>query len=617
MVEPSLGATTSTSWPQAFIENLAPAGANTQLNQVILQAPGAAQDSFGQLHIRGDHGNIQFRLNNVILPEGLQVFGQTLSPRLASNIDLITGALPAQVRATHRRHHQHLDEKRLQGRGRGFDLRRQPRRDRAGGRNTAAPGAQQRLLGSLSYTGTDVGIESPDGRGTPIHDHSDQFQVFGYVDHIIDDHSRVSAIVGTSQQSFQIPNTPGLQPELGLTAGTARRTFRQRETAGPPARGDELRHRQLPIFDREVHRPGLGVRPAIRHSAIRPTSSAKLLFNGIGQAARKTDLSIGTPAGRRLCPERRPHDPRRGDRFARPDHPATRPPSCCRSTKTGAQTTDVPLTIVDNGARSASTFSAFLQDEWKLTGCPDPELRAALRLPAGLPHRTAAQPSREHGLAGDRHDNFHIGYARYFTPPPFELVGNETIAKFVNTTAAPPGTGNDLPRSERDHYFDVGVEQKLGAFTIGLDAYYKKAKNLIDEGQFGAPIILTPFNYAQGFAKGVEVSANYAKGPLTAYANLAVSQAKGRDIVSSQFNFDPADLAYIQTHFIYLDHDQTITPASAGAAYKTQGGGRVSADLIYGSGLRRDGEVPNGSGSPPICVGEPGRLAGAEGRRRR
>src|SRR5947207_15620452 len=44
-VEPALGATSS-SLPEAFINNL-PSGANTQLNQVILQAPGAAQDSFG------------------------------------------------------------------------------------------------------------------------------------------------------------------------------------------------------------------------------------------------------------------------------------------------------------------------------------------------------------------------------------------------------------------------------------------------------------------------------------------------------------------------------------------------------------------------------------------
>ncbi len=73
-----------------------PGGENTQLNQVILQAPGAAQDSFGQLHIRGEHNGLQYRLNGIIIPEGISVFGQTLDPRLAESVKLITGALPAE-----------------------------------------------------------------------------------------------------------------------------------------------------------------------------------------------------------------------------------------------------------------------------------------------------------------------------------------------------------------------------------------------------------------------------------------------------------------------------------------------------------------------------------------
>ncbi len=32
----------------------------------------------------------------MILPEGLSVFSQALSPRLAGNVELITGALPAE-----------------------------------------------------------------------------------------------------------------------------------------------------------------------------------------------------------------------------------------------------------------------------------------------------------------------------------------------------------------------------------------------------------------------------------------------------------------------------------------------------------------------------------------
>ena len=73
-----------------------PQGASTPLNQVLLQAPGVAQDSYGQLHIRGDHGNVQYRINDIIVPESITGFGQSLDTRFADSINLLTGALPAQ-----------------------------------------------------------------------------------------------------------------------------------------------------------------------------------------------------------------------------------------------------------------------------------------------------------------------------------------------------------------------------------------------------------------------------------------------------------------------------------------------------------------------------------------
>ncbi|HEY4029155.1 MAG TPA: hypothetical protein VGM25_02330, partial [Caulobacteraceae bacterium] len=192
----------------------------------------------------------------------------------------------------------------------------------------------------------------------------------------------------------------------------------------------------------------------------------------------------------------------------------------------------------------------------------------------------------------------HAGYARYFSPPPFELVATQTIGKFAGTSAAAPNDQSTTPYAERDDYYDMGVVQKLGShFSVGLDSYYKKARNLVDEGQFGAPIILTPFNYRDGMAYGLELAVNYVNGPLSAYFNLSGQKAQGRDIVSSQFNFDPTDLAYIKNHYIYLDHDQHYT-ASAGASYLIAGV-RLSGDLVYGSGLRKDSDVPNGGQLAP------------------
>src|SRR5712691_8816975 len=93
-IQPSLGASLY-EFRRATIENQ-PQGDNQPFNQLLLQAPGVAQDSFGQLHVRGEHANLQYRLNGVQLPEGINVFGQALETRLADSVALITGALPAQ-----------------------------------------------------------------------------------------------------------------------------------------------------------------------------------------------------------------------------------------------------------------------------------------------------------------------------------------------------------------------------------------------------------------------------------------------------------------------------------------------------------------------------------------
>ena len=93
-IEPSLGAT-KYNFTRKSLATI-PQGRNAPLNQVLLQAPGVAQDSFGQIHVRGDHNEVQYRLDGVELPEGLSVFGQALETRFAHSMSLITGALPAQ-----------------------------------------------------------------------------------------------------------------------------------------------------------------------------------------------------------------------------------------------------------------------------------------------------------------------------------------------------------------------------------------------------------------------------------------------------------------------------------------------------------------------------------------
>jgi outer membrane receptor protein involved in Fe transport len=182
----------------------------------------------------------------------------------------------------------------------------------------------------------------------------------------------------------------------------------------------------------------------------------------------------------------------------------------------------------------------------------------------------------------------HIGYANYFTPPPFQIVALSSANAFAGTTGAPPnGAPTTNVKAERSHYFDAGITQdvtQLPGLKLGIDVYYKYSRNLIDEGQFGAPIILTPFNYHVGFTKGVELTSSYENGPFSFYGNLAIGEEKAEGIASAQFNFDAPTLAFAASHLVNTDHSQLMT-ASAGMSYLWDGT-RFSIDIIAGTGVR-------------------------------
>jgi hypothetical protein len=79
-----------------------PQGSNTPIDKVLLQAPGVTQDSAasGNLHVRNDHANLQYRINGIIIPDGVSGFGQLLETSFAGSASLITGRAPSTVSTT-------------------------------------------------------------------------------------------------------------------------------------------------------------------------------------------------------------------------------------------------------------------------------------------------------------------------------------------------------------------------------------------------------------------------------------------------------------------------------------------------------------------------------------
>ena len=593
-IETQTGASTYTIDDAAIAAT--PGGDNVQFNQVILQAPNVVQDSFGQFHVRGDHNDVQYRLDGIILPEGISVFGQSLSPRLISSMSLVTGALPAE-----------------------YGLRTAGIIDMTTKSGLLEPGGSVSLYGgshgtfqpSIEYGGNsgnlnyffsadmlrnDLGIESPDGSSNPLHDHSTQIHGFGYFEDILDADDRLTLILGSSNGKFQIPNQHGLEPALGLTVDA--------QSAFPSADLNENQREltQYAVLSWQHSQGALDWQSSLttRYSSLtfEPDWVGDLLYNGIAQNAFKDDVAVGwqTDAAYKLNDA---HTLRAGLYLQHDSSSSQTASQVLPIDATGVPTSDIPYAVIDNGSQTQWLESLYLQDEWQAFS--NLTINYGLRLDHYNAFSNGGQLSPRVNLVWQalQDTTLHAGYSRYFTPPPFELVGSETFAKFLNSTALPPGsvTADTAPSAERADYYDVGVQQKLlGRLTLGVDSYYEPSKNLIDEGQFGAPIILTPFNYRDGRIAGIEFTANYTSNGFSTYGNLAFQSARGRDIVSSQFNFSTQELAYIAGNYIHLDHEQRVT-ASAGGSYLWQDT-RFSADMLFGTGLRSDLEFADGSDIP-------------------
>jgi outer membrane receptor for ferrienterochelin and colicins len=590
-IETQTGASTYTIDSQAIAAM--PGGENAQLNQVLLQAPDVVQDSFGQIHVRADHNDLQYRLNGIILPEGISVFSQTLSPWLISSLKLITGALPAEYG--------------LRTAG-IIDLGTNSGLLQPGGEVSVYGGSHSTFQPSAEYGGSDgqytyyvtgdykqdnLGIESPNGSSNPIHDHTTQGHAFSYLEDIIDSSDRLSLIMGVSDDEFQIPNQQGLQPSLGLNVNG--------QTA---FLSDNLNERQHELAEYAIvswqHSEGalnwqtsLSARYTSLHFA--PDLVGDLLFNGIAQDAFKDDTAIGsqTDAAYKLSDA---HTVRAGLYFQHDASKSDTTSQVLPIDETGLQTSNVPLSIIENGTQVQQIESVYLQDEWKaLTPLT---VNYGLRFDHYSAYSSGSQLSPRVNAVWefDSGTTLHGGYSRYFTPPPFELVGSGTFTQFAGTTAVPPGsvTKDTAPIAERANYYDLGVQQKLldKALTLGVDSFYEQSQHLIDEGQFGAPIILTPFNYRYGLIGGVEFTANYSVDNFAAYLNSAWQAAHGKDVESAQFNFTQQQLVYIASNYIHLDHEGRVS-ASGGVSYLWLGT-RFSVDDLFGTGLRQDLTYPDG-----------------------
>jgi outer membrane receptor protein involved in Fe transport len=569
-----------------------PQGADATLDKVLLQAPGVSQDSAasGELHVRNEHGNLQYRINGIMLPDGVGAFGQILDTGIIGSLSLLTGALPAQYGL---RTAGVLD---IQTKADAFN--NSGRVGVYGGSHgTITPSfeyggtvGQTQYFVSGRYFGSNLGIENPTPANEAIHDRTSQQKGFLYLSTVLDPTSRLTFMSGISNASYQIPNNPG-QP-AGFTAfglsdfDSSRLNERQYELSQFNVlayqksvedidyqisyfnRYNQLHFRPDPIGDliingvaSDVYRQSL-VNGIQEDTAWRIGYAHTLRFGFSVSAERSLVTSISTVL---------PVDPATGNQV----DPVTGIPF------------GPPSTVFDSSSKTGWLLGTYLQDEWKITN--NLTLNAGLRFDQMYQYVNANQFSPRVSLTWKPFEGttFHAGYARNFTPPPQVVAAPVNLSLVQNTTQQPQVSQNDPVLPERSHVFDVGVVQKIlpiPGLEVGIDVYYKIARDLLDDGQFGAAYVLSGFNYDRANNLGLELKSSYTNGNFRIYGNVAWARQLGTDIVSNQYLFAQDRLDYIATHYIYTDHSQVLT-ASGGASYLWNGT-RFSASMIYGSGLR-------------------------------
>jgi outer membrane cobalamin receptor len=580
-----------------------PRGDSASVNEVLATQPGFVYDALGQIYVRGNHGNIQYQLDGVPLPDTVSgLFGQFLTARLLENMEVITGGLPAEY-GQRLSAVVNLNSRRPAPEGEGrFDLL-------YGSYNTVSPGGYWgQKVGSVSYlvggslNWTERGLDPPNPT-TYLNNDAQQGRVFAKVDVDLNDRDHLSTLLSYSHDRFQIPIDPTLVPGNTQTdeLGNPPSPYFPPDTSQTETENDvfgilSYRH----DFDASK---SLRIAGYVRHSAAKffgdpehALGSTQVCTDGdcpgVSNVNRRADhVGLVTDYLQRLGDQ---HTLKFGlsvdqlwgntayDAYQRE---LTPPPDFSRI----GQGADEP-TATTGGIYAQDRFTA---GKLTITG----GLRADFQ---------SASPGAGAVRTSDVGVSPRLGAAWAFTPDlvAHAFFGLMWIPPSVTDAAAgarlTPGAvqpGQPIPydlRPEKDRYAEVGLKARVvRPLTLGITLWGRTSTDQLDETEIGNTGITTPYNYLHGRAGGIEATADWViTQRLTAFGNVSFGTAQGKEIATAKYLFDDAQKA--NKDWQTLDHAQTWT-ANAGASYR-DGPTLVTVQTAYGSGLRtganNDSHVP-------------------------
>jgi outer membrane receptor protein involved in Fe transport len=517
-----------------------PQGQNTPINQVLLQMPGVVQDDEAQVHVDGEHEDLQWRVNGVMMPmDSFTGFGQIFNSFFVKRVSLLDGVLPVNYgyRDTGVLDLVTKDGCSNPGGNLGFY---------GGQRETLQPSFEYGACDgpfSAYYTGTflhsNLAFSSATPGPVPIHNITNQGQGFGYFTYELNPLNKLSFITGVSVNNSDYPATVGL-PLLYNLDGVSRCSSNAPPICPPVNYPSTAISENLdqdyyfgilalsgvfgPRIDYQIAYTG-----AYNTITFHPDPIGDLLYQGVASNSFRSefDNTLQTDVSRQFDLHNwGSHN--LGAGFYLGYYGVQQDDSTLAFPATPAlvQTSTVPVSVVLNQNNINMLWGVYFQDIWQIneqltltTGLREDGVTGIIDNNMLSPRiNLLYQPTKDTGL--------YAGFARYFQTPDFETVSQGAFNAFKGTTAA-VSPGGTQPYPEKDYYWDAGVLHHFGPhLTVTERGYFRLSQDLIDLGQFGFVPIFVPFNYQHGRIYGSEFSATYSWEKLSVRGNFTYSSAR-------------------------------------------------------------------------------------------
>lgn len=586
---PMKGSGTDVTVNQALLDRMPYQGS---LPQALLQLPAAARGANGVVHINGDHGDINYYVDGVQVPQELnRVVGNEIDPNDIAFMDVMEGAYPAQY----------------------------------GGRFAAVINVNTRIsngaagasgyanVGSFATYSTFLNLHAPAGPGelsvglaasegdrfldppdfSAVHDRGAQSNAFvRYVLPMGSDYANVTFI--HSLQTFQIPNdVAGGEPASTDDDEKQNDTFLSAQIHHSLASGGALTY-GLGYKQSQIQDFGDAANDFIYGYNLNSANggSPQDCADGIVSAcayslnADRTarDLILNADDlledGRHTIGYGASYDITNVSKY----YAITLQPNNFLAPIFTPGTPGAAYTVVDDAPNAGHTESAYIQDSYAVSPIwrVDLGLREdAFQISSTQFYDAFAQLSPRLKITrsyGNR-ANAYLYFGRFFTPFSFENV-SPAAAHLLNLPNQTSAAAFDL-QPQRDTVLEMGGHLPVGAGDLGLRIVQKDAVNLIDDTQVGVTALHQDINYAAG---NISVQSAYYQLAVTPGGRFYLSLTHARSVNAGCETQLLAPCFGAPAGWTPADHDQTWD-SSGGLLMNGRHGGWFAVDGEYGSGL--------------------------------